>query len=92
MPLVMEQVPADGADDLRGWADRFLESLGGSGVVVVSSGPNFAIKVSRDMAEQHPATGLAPLLGRGGGRPELAQGRLTRPLTEAFELVEAALK
>jgi hypothetical protein len=61
-------------------------------VVVVSSGPNFAIKVSRDMAEQHPATGLAPLLGRGGGRPELAQGRLTRPLTEAFELVEAALK
>ncbi|MDQ6921246.1 MAG: alanine--tRNA ligase, partial [Candidatus Dormibacteraeota bacterium] len=92
VPLVMEQVPADGADDLRGWADRFLESLGGSGVVVVSSGPNFAIKVSRDMAEQHPATGLAPLLGRGGGRPELAQGRLTRPLTEAFELVEAALK
>jgi alanyl-tRNA synthetase len=92
VPLVLEQVPADGADDLRGWADRFLESLGGSGVVVVSSGPNFAIKVSRDMAEQHPATGLAPLLGRGGGRPELAQGRLTRPLTEAFELVEAALK
>jgi alanyl-tRNA synthetase len=92
VPLVLEEVPANGADDLRGWADRYLEFLGGSGVVVVSSGSNFAIKVSRDVAEQHPATELAPLLGRGGGRPELAQGRLTRPLTEAFELVEAALK
>jgi alanyl-tRNA synthetase len=92
VPLVLEQVPAEGADDLRGWADRFLEFLGGSGVVVVSSGSDFAIKVSRDMAEQHPATALAPLLGRGGGRPEMAQGRLTKPLTEAFELVEAALK
>jgi alanyl-tRNA synthetase len=92
VPLVLEEVPAGGADDLRGWADRFLEFLGGSGVVVVSSGSNFAIKVSRDMAGRHPATGLAPLLGRGGGRPEMAQGRLTRPLTEAFELVEAALK
>ncbi|MBJ7611159.1 MAG: alanine--tRNA ligase [Candidatus Dormibacteraeota bacterium] len=92
VPLVLEEVPADGTGDLRGWADRFLEFLGGSGVVVVSSGSNFAIKVSRDMAERHPATGLAPLLGRGGGRPEMAQGRLTRPLSEAFELVEAALK
>ena len=78
VPLVLEEVPADGADDLRGWADRFLEFLGGSGVVVVSSGSNFAIKVSRDMAERHPATGLAPLLGRGGGRPEMAQGKGTR--------------
>jgi alanyl-tRNA synthetase len=92
VPLVLEEVPADGADDLRGWADRYLEFLGGSGVVVVSSGTNFAVKVSRDMAEQHPATGLASLIGRGGGRPEMAQGRLTRPLAEAFELVEAALK
>jgi alanyl-tRNA synthetase len=92
VPLVLEEVPAEGAGDLRGWADRYLEFLGGSGVVVVSSGPNFAVKVSRDMAEQHPATALASLLGRGGGRPEMAQGRLTRPLAEAFELVEAALK
>jgi alanyl-tRNA synthetase len=92
VPLVLEEVPADGADDLRGWADRYLEFLGGSGVVVVSSGTNFAVKVSRDMAEQHPATDLASLIGRGGGRPEMAQGRLTRPLAEAFELVEAALK
>jgi alanyl-tRNA synthetase len=92
VPLVLEEVPADGSDDLRGWADRYLESLGGSGVVVVSSADNFAVKVSRDLAAEHPATRLVPLLGRGGGRPEMAQGRLTRPASEAFDLVEAALK
>jgi alanyl-tRNA synthetase len=63
VPLALEEVPADGGHDLRGWADRFLEFLGGSGVV-----------------------------GRGGGRPEMAQGKLTKPAPEAFDLVEAALK
>ena len=92
LPLVLEEVPADGPGDLRSWADRYLEFLGGSGVVVVASGDSFVVKVSRDLAEAHPATALAPLLGRGGGRPEMAQGRLTKPPAEAFELVEAALK
>jgi alanyl-tRNA synthetase len=92
VPLALEEVPADGGHDLRGWADRFLEFLGGSGVVVVSSADNFVVKVSRDLAGQHPATGLVPLIGRGGGRPEMAQGKLTKPAPEAFDLVEAALK
>ncbi len=92
VPLALEEVPADGDHDLRGWADRFLEFLGGSGVVVVSSADNFVVKVSRDLAGQHPATGLVPLIGRGGGRPEMAQGKLTKPAPEAFDLVEAALK
>jgi len=46
----------------------------------------------RDLAGEHPATGLVPLIGRGGGRPEMAQGKLTKPAPEAFDLVEAALK
>ncbi|MDQ6792413.1 MAG: alanine--tRNA ligase [Candidatus Dormibacteraeota bacterium] len=92
VPLALEEVPADGGHDLRGWADRFLEFLGGSGVVVVSSADNFVVKVSRDLAGLHPATGLVPLIGRGGGRPEMAQGKLTKPAPEAFDLVEAALK
>jgi alanyl-tRNA synthetase len=92
VPLALEEVPADGGHDLRGWADRFLEFLGGSGVVGVSSADNFVVKVSRDLAGQHPATGLVPLIGRGGGRPEMAQGKLTKPAPEAFDLVEAALK
>lgn len=92
IPLVLEEVPAQGMNDLRGWADRYLEFLGGSGVVAVANDSSFVIKVSRDLADTHPATGLAPLLGRGGGRPEMAQGKLTKPPSAAFEELEAALR
>jgi alanyl-tRNA synthetase len=92
VPLILEQVPAGGRDDLRGWADRYLEALGGSGIVAVVDESNFVVKVSKDLAGAHPATGLASLLGRGGGRPELAQGRLTKPVADAFNEVEASLQ
>jgi alanyl-tRNA synthetase len=92
IPLVLEEVAAEGPDDLRGWADRYLEALGGSGVVAVVNDANFVVKVSRDLADQHPATELAPYLGRGGGRPELAQGRLTKSPAAAFSEVEALLR
>jgi len=92
VPLIAQEVPAAGQDDLRGYADRYLEVLGGSGVVAVANGSNFVIKVSRDLAGLHPATGLVPLLGRGGGKPELAQGRLTKPAPQAFNELEATLK
>jgi alanyl-tRNA synthetase len=92
VPLILEQVPAAGAGDLRGWADRYLEALGGSGVVAVVSESNFVVKVSRDLAARHPARGLVPLLGVGGGREELAEGRLTKSVAEAFDEVEASLQ
>jgi alanyl-tRNA synthetase len=92
VPLILEQVPAGGREDLRGWADRYLEALGGSGVVAVADDANFAIKVSRDLSAMHPARELAPLLGRGGGSPEFAQGRLTKPAADAFNEVEASLQ
>jgi alanyl-tRNA synthetase len=92
IPLILESVPAGGPDDLRGYADRYLEALGGSGVVGVANGSNFVIKVSRDLAEQYPATDLASRLGRGGGRPGLAQGQLSKPAEEAFNDLEASLR
>jgi alanyl-tRNA synthetase len=92
VPLILEQVPASGPDDLRGWADRYLEALGGSGVVAVANDSNFVVKVSRDLSEKHPASGLAQLLGRGGGRAELAQGRLTKSAADAFHEVETSLQ
>jgi alanyl-tRNA synthetase len=92
VPLILEEVPAGGMEDLRGWADRYLELLGGTGVVAVAGNSSFVIKVSRDLAGQYPATGLVSLLGRGGGRPEMAQGRLTRNPGEAFEELEASLR
>ena len=44
------------------------------------------------MAATHPARGLLPLLGVGGGREELAQGRLTKSVADAFNEVEASLQ
>jgi alanyl-tRNA synthetase len=92
VPLVAEEVPAQDLVDLRGWADRYLEALGGSGVVAVAGDSNFVIKVSRDLAEEYAADRLAGLFGSGGGQPGLAQGRLRRPAAEAFEALEAALR
>jgi alanyl-tRNA synthetase len=92
VPLILETVDADGFDDLLGWADRYLEALGGSGVVGVANDDIFAIKVSRDLSSMHDARRLAPLLGRGGGRPEVVRGKLTKPAREAFQELEATLQ
>ncbi|HVB78152.1 MAG TPA: alanine--tRNA ligase [Candidatus Nitrosotalea sp.] len=91
VPLIMEEVPASGIDDLRGWADRYLEVLGGHGVVAVANSDNFVIKVSRDLSQDVSAERLGRVLGRGGGRPEMAQGRLERGLREAFAALQEEL-
>ncbi|HEX4215298.1 MAG TPA: alanine--tRNA ligase [Candidatus Dormibacteraeota bacterium] len=92
VPLVLERVDAEGIEDLRGYAERYLEAIGGSGVVGVANDANFVIKVSRNLAQDYDARRLVQLMGRGGGRPELAQGKLDRPLPDAFREVEAALR
>jgi alanyl-tRNA synthetase len=92
VPLIAEEVPAEGRDDLRAWADRYLEALGGTGIVAVVGGENFVVKVSRDLSGQHPANRLAGLLGRGGGRPELAEGKLLKAAQEAFNDLAAAFQ
>ncbi|HEX6350766.1 MAG TPA: alanine--tRNA ligase [Candidatus Dormibacteraeota bacterium] len=90
VPLLMETVPADGDDDLRGYADRYLEALGGTGVVAVVGGERFVIKVSRDLDIN--AKELTGHFGRGGGSPSLAQGRMTKAPDEAFKELAEALR
>ena len=82
------EVRADSIEDLRGWADRYLESLGGSGVVGVANESSFVLKVSRNLVTDVQANKLAPLMGRGGGKPAgIAQGGGSEPgkLPEALE-------
>jgi hypothetical protein len=86
----METVPAAGIDDLLGYADRYLESLGGSGVVAVVGGDSFVIKVSRDL--DIDAKSLTEHFGRGGGSPVLVRGRLTKAPDDAFKELAEALK
>ena len=92
VPVGVGEVPADGLDDLRGYADRFLEALGGHGVVAVTGGGGFVIKVSKDVAGQGvDANRLKEAFGSGGGRPELVQGKLTADPERAFAALAEAL-
>lgn len=93
VPLGVGAVAAEGIDDLRGYADRFLEAIGGRGVVAVTGGGNFVIKVSRDLAADGvDANALKASFGQGGGQAWLVQGKLTAEPEQAFTALQEALR
>jgi alanyl-tRNA synthetase len=87
---VTETVDASNLDELKAYADRYLE-LVKSGIVTVVGGGMFVIKVSNDLVPQYDANTLKSLFGTGGGRPQLASGKLTVAPDEAFKRLEEAL-
>jgi alanyl-tRNA synthetase len=87
--LITEKVEAGDLDQLRAYADRYLELIH-RGVVAVTSGDNFVIKASKDAGVD--VKEFTSLFGRGGGGPQLVQGKLTVPADEAFNKLEQALK
>jgi alanyl-tRNA synthetase len=88
---VAESVDASTVEELRAYADRYLERVK-SGVVTLVAGDKFVIKVSNDLVPQFDATRLKELLGTGGGRPQLVSGKLTVSPEEAFKRLDEALK
>jgi alanyl-tRNA synthetase len=88
---VTQTVDASNLDELKAYADRYLEIVK-SGIVTVVGGGMFVIKVSNDLAAQYDANSLKPLFGTGGGRPQLVSGKLTVPADEAFKRLEEALR
>jgi alanyl-tRNA synthetase len=87
---VAETVDASSIEELKAYADRYLE-LVKSGVVTLVAGDKFVIKVSNDLVPKYDATRLKALFGTGGGRPQLVSGKLTVPADEAFKRLEAEL-
>jgi len=87
---VAETVDASSIEELRSYADRYLERVK-SGVVTLVAGDKFVIKVSNDLVPQYDATRLKELFGTGGGRPQLVSGKLTVPAAEAFKRLDEAL-
>lgn len=87
---VAASVDASSAEELRSYADRYLERVK-SGIVTLVAGDKFVIKVSNDLVQQYDATRLKELFGSGGGRPQLVSGKLTVPAEEAFKRLEEAL-
>lgn len=87
---VAASVDASSVEELRSYADRYLERVK-SGVVTLVAGDKFVIKVSNDLVAEYDATRLKELFGSGGGRPQLVSGKLTVPADEAFKRLEEAL-
>jgi alanyl-tRNA synthetase len=87
---VTETVDASNLDELKSYADRYLEVVK-SGIVTVVAGDMFVIKVSNDLASQYDANRLKTFFGNGGGRPQLVSGKLTVPAGEAFKRLQEEL-
>ena len=88
---VTQTVDASNLDELKAYADRYLEIVK-SGIVTVVGGGMFVIKVSNDLVSQYDANSLKSLFGTGGGRPQLVSGKLTVPPDEAFQRLDEALR
>jgi alanyl-tRNA synthetase len=100
--LVAFAGPFESIDAMKGLAKDVRGALG-SGVVALgldADEPQVFVTVSDDLVGKGIAAGdlvraaVAPLDGKGGGRPEMAQGRGTRRdgLGAALEAVRAALR
>jgi alanyl-tRNA synthetase len=87
---VAETVDASGVDELKSYADRYLERVR-SGIVTVVAGDKFVIKVSKDLTSQYDANRLKTLFGKGGGPAHLVTGTLTVPAHEAFKRLDQEL-
>jgi len=88
---VAETVDASNVDELKSYADRYLEKMK-SGIVTVTAGDKFVIKVSKDLTSQYDANRLKELFGKGGGPAHLVTGTLTVSADEAFQRLADALK
>jgi alanyl-tRNA synthetase len=81
---VAETVDASNVDELKSYADRYLERVK-SGIVTLVAGDKFVIKVSKDLTSQYDANRLKNLFGKGGGPSHLVSGTLTVPAEQAFQ-------
>ncbi len=85
VPVALRRLDADGVKDLRLHADAALARLPAPGVVVMLGGAHLVVKVAPALVAQGFDAGklctaiAAAGGGRGGGRPELAEGGGLQP-------------
>jgi alanyl-tRNA synthetase len=73
------EVPNADMETLRTLADKFREKYPTSGAAVLTSGTNVLAVLTEDLVKRGLKAGdlIARLGGRGGGRPNMAQGNLS---------------
>jgi alanyl-tRNA synthetase len=89
---VTQAVDASSVDELKSYADRYLEKVR-SGIVTLTAGDKFVIKVSKDLTSEYDANRLKAFFGgRGGGPSHLVTGTLSGVSAEqAFQRLDEEL-
>jgi alanyl-tRNA synthetase len=90
------QIPNSNMDTLRMLADKFREKYPTEGIAVLASGPTVISAVTNDLVARGIKAGdlITAIGGRGGGRPNMAQGSLpdaamvTDAMSKVAKLVE----
>jgi alanyl-tRNA synthetase len=86
--ILAVNVPDADLDTLRSLGDKFREKYPRNGAAILASGPSIISVITQDLVERGVKAGdlIAAVGGRGGGRPNTAQGSLAEALN-----VEAAM-
>jgi alanyl-tRNA synthetase len=90
------EVPNSNVDTLRTLADKFREKYPKNGIAVLSSGGMVIAVITEDLVKRGLKAGdlIASIGGRGGGRPNMAQGSLPDPamMNGAMDKVAKAIE
>jgi len=94
------EIPNSNVDTLRTLADKFREKYPKNGVALLTSGGMVIAVVTEDLVKRGLKAGdlIASIGGRGGGRPNLAQGSLPDPalmndaMSKVAKVMEEKLK
>ena len=80
------EIPNADADTLRSLADKFREKYPKNGAAVFASGATVIATVTEDVVKRGVKAGdlITGIGGKGGGRPNLAQGSLNGDVNEAL--------
>ncbi len=91
--LAMEIPDAD-MDTLRSLADKFREKYPQKGAAVLVTGNSIIAVVTEDVTKRGVKAGdlIMGIGGKGGGRPNLAQGSLPGDVKEALDKVAGVLE
>jgi alanyl-tRNA synthetase len=92
--VLAAHIPDSNVDTLRLLADKFREKYPSAGAAVLSTGSTVIATVTEDVIKSGVKAGdlIVGIGGKGGGRPNLAQGSLAGDVKEALAKLPKVLE
>lgn len=92
--VLAAEIPDSNADALRLLADKFREKYPKGGVALLITGSAIIAVVTEDLVKRGLKAGdlITGIGGKGGGRPNMAQGSLTGDVQEALKKVAGVVE